>query len=318
MKHFYDNFLLALEERYPSKSDLVNALVDLLHLEKESIYRRLRRDVYFSAEEVMRIAGTWNISLDNIVSLHPKKTRPLRLKMVEFVDPQEEDYAILEQHNRDLELIASDPDGVAIEIVNALPRGLYARSEPLTRFFNMKWRHKYAPEKALNFCDIHIPERMRKLDLEYIHIEHSIAEVHSIHDPRMIENLVDEIVYYRSIGMLTHDDTALLRDELVQLADYIENVTLTGLFPEKKNKLFFYLSHTWIETEYLLFYSTNFHLSMVKVLERNSIASIDKVVLEQFMKMALATKRMSVLMSQSNALQQAEFFARQREIIMTL
>jgi hypothetical protein len=36
------------------------------------------------------------------------------------------------------------------------------------------------------------------------------------------------------------------------------------------------------------------------------------------MKLALATKRMSVLMSESNALQQIEFFTRQRTIIKTL
>jgi hypothetical protein len=318
MEYFYNRFLAALEERYPSKPDLVNALVDLLCLEKESVYRRLRRSVHFSAEEVMRIAGKWNISLDNLVSVNPGKTSPFRLKMLEFIDPGEDDYAILEQHNRDLELVAADPDGFAIEIVNALPRGLYARSEHLTRFFNMKWRHKFSPENALPFSEIHIPERMRKLDLEYIRIEHGISEMHSIHDPRMIENIVGEIVYYRSIGMLTDDDTALLRNELLILVDYIENVTLTGCFPNQKNKLFFYLSHTWIETEYLLFKSTQFNLSMVKVMERNAIASLDKRVLDRFMKLALATKRMSVLMSESNALQQIEFFARQRNIIMSL
>ncbi len=318
MGQLYDNFLAALLARYPVKSDLVNALSDLLRLEKESVYRRLRGDVHFSAEEMMRVAGKWNISLDNMVSANPAKTRPFNLNMVEFLDPTEEDYAILEQHNRDLEMVAADPDGFAIEIVNTLPRGLYARSEHLTRFFSMKWCHKFKPENALPFGSVQVPERLRKIDLEYIAIEHRFPEMHSIHDPRIIENLVGEIVYYRSIGMLTDGEAILLRNELLSLVDYMENVTLTGYFPEAKNKLFFYLSHSWIETEYLLFRSASFNLSMVKVLERNSIVSVDRSVLELFMKMALATKQMSVLMSQSNALKQAEFFTRQREIIMTL
>ncbi len=318
MSRSYTNFLELLQERYTVKSDLVNALMELLHLEKESIYRRLRRDVNFTAEEMMRIAGAWSISLDNIVSIHPDKTMPFRLQMTEFVDPSEDDYAILERHNRDLESVAADNDSFAIEIVNALPRGLYARSEPLTRFFSMKWCHKHKPEKALPFSRVHIPERLRKIDLEYVRIEHRFPEVHSIHDPRIIENLVNEIVYYRSIGMLTDEETVLLRDELLSLVDYMEKVTLTGYFPDAKNKLFFYLSHTWIETEYLLFRSARFNLSMVTVMERNSIVSTDSSVLAIFMNMAMATKRMSVLMSQSNALKQTEFFTRQREIIMTL
>jgi hypothetical protein len=318
MEHFYNNFLEALQERYPIKSDLVNALTDLLDLEKENIYRRLRKNVWFSVEETMRIAAAWDISLDNIVSLNPRKTHPFRLKMIDFADPQEEDYAILEQHNRDLELVAADPQGMAIEIVNALPRGLYARSEHLTRFFIMKWRHKYSPGRALSFGEIRLSDRMRKLDQEYIRIEHSISEMHSIHDPQIIEHLVEEIVYYRSIGMLTDDETTLLRGELLVLVDYIEHVTLTGHFPNLKNRLYFYLSHTWIESEFLLFSSAQLSLSMVKVMERNAIASLDRRVLDRFMNLAMATKRMSVLMSQSNALQQAEFFTRQRDVISAL
>lgn len=318
MDSCYDNFLYALRERYPVKTDLVNALTDLLRIEKESIYRRLRKDVSFTVEETMRISRAWNISLDNIAGAHPRKTVPFRLKMVQFVDPTEDDYAIIEQHNRDLELVAADPDGMAIEIVNALPRGLYARSEPLTRFFTMKWRHKFAPERALAFGEITVPQRLRKLDLEYIDIEHRFPQMHSIHDPRMIENLVHEIDFYRSIGMLTREDTLLLGDELLRLVDYIEQVALTGYFPGAGNRLYFYLSHTWIETEYLLFRSAGFNMSMTKVLERNAIVSLDRSVLDRFMKMALATKRMSVLISESNARGQAEFFNRQRQIVSAL
>jgi hypothetical protein len=35
--------------------------------------------------------------------------------------------------------------------------------------------------------------------------------------------------------------------------------------------LYFYLSHTWIETEFLLFSSAQFCMSMVKVMERNAL-----------------------------------------------
>ncbi|MCL2728312.1 MAG: hypothetical protein FWD56_08020, partial [Bacteroidales bacterium] len=68
---FYDNFLNTIEKHYPRKSDLANALMEILPLEKESVYRRLRKDVYFSAEEVMQIAQAWGISLDNLISANP-------------------------------------------------------------------------------------------------------------------------------------------------------------------------------------------------------------------------------------------------------
>ncbi len=318
MDTFYENFLESLAERYPVKSALAGALADLLRIEKESVYRRLRGDVNFTAHEVMRVAAAWNLSLDRIVAGGSGKTAPFRLKMISFVDPTEEDYAILEQHNRDLELVAADPDGVAVEILNALPRGLYARSEHLTRFFNMKWRHLSGPEEALPFARVEVPPRMRRIDLDYIAVEHRFPRMHSIHDPGMIENLVRQIVYYRSIGMVTRPESLLLRDELLALVDYLEEVTLTGGFSDAPGKICFYLSHTGIETEYLLFRAAGLTMSMIKVMERCAVTSLDAGVLERFMQMARAAARTSVLMSQSNALQQAEFFGRQREIISSL
>lgn len=38
----YDNLLNAIKEEFPQKTNLVNALVDLLCIEKEAVYRRLR------------------------------------------------------------------------------------------------------------------------------------------------------------------------------------------------------------------------------------------------------------------------------------
>jgi hypothetical protein len=318
MTSFYDKFLLSLHERFPGKSNLVNAIADLLPLEKESIYRRLRGEVLFTAAEMMHLAGVWNISLDSIVAANPEKTSPFHLKAVDFIDPTEEDYAILEQHNRDLALVADAPDGIAIEVVNTLPRGLYSRSEHLTRFFTMKWRYKNRPETLHGFDEIRVPDRMRELDEEYVRISHRIPEMHSIHDPHMIGRVVEEIVFYRSIGMLTDGDVGLLRDELLAMTDYMEEVTRTGIFPAGGGRMYFYLSHTWIETEYFLYRSRSVNLSLVKVLERYYLSSLDEKVLDRFMTTAQAAKRMSVLMSESNALQQAEFFSRQREKILTL
>jgi len=316
---FYDYFLQALEKRYPRKSDLVSALMEVLPLEKESVYRRLRKYVFFTAEETMEIARAWNISLDNIISINPTKTSPFQFHMIRYVHPEEADYKILEDYNRDLEIIARDPNGRMVEVINALPRSLYCRSELLTRLFSMKWLYKYGlSHEVLPFGSIQIPERMQELDTEYVRLVHDISEVHSIHDSRFVERAVDDIIYFRSIGMVTEDEAALLREELLTLIDYMEDVASIGYFRHTGNKLFFYLSHTWLDSEYLLFESELLTLSSVRILERNSIASSDKKVFDRFMNMVQSIKRSSVLMSGSNALQQVEFFTLQRNIVETI
>jgi hypothetical protein len=319
MEQLYDKFLDALRERYPYKPDRVRALMGILPLEKESVYRRLRKDVYFSAEEVMRIAGVWDISMDKIINANSGKTRTFQFRMIEFTNPGETDYALLESFNRNLEAVAGDPNGQAFEVLNSLPRGLYCRSENLERFFTMKWLCKCAaPDRVRPFCDIRIPERMRALDAELIRLEHSISEMHSIHDVHLIENLIRDIIYFRSIGMVTADESLLLRDDLLELIDYLEEVTRRGAFPDTGRRMHFYLSHTWVETECALYKCKTLNMSRIKILERNSLTSLDGAVFQRLMNMVESVKRSSVLMSGSNALQQAEFFSRQRKIIRTL
>ena len=215
-----------------------------------------------------------------------------------------------------MEVIGQDPKGKMIEVINTLPRSLYSRSELLTRFFTMKWLYKYdLSQEVTPLGNIRIPERMRTLDLEYVRLVHNISEVHSIHDSRFIERTVDDIAYFRTVGMVTEDEAAQLRDELLTLIDYMADVTSIGYFRHTGNKLFFYLSHTWLDSEYLLFESNLLTLSSVRILERNSIASTDKKVFAKFMNMVQSTKCSSVLMSGSNTLQQVEFFSRQRALV---
>ena len=316
MGHFYDNFLKTLEKRYPRKADLVNALMDILPLEKESIYRRLRKDILFTAEETMRIANVWNISLDTITSLSPDITRPFCFHMIEYLNPKEVDYSLLEKYNSYIEIAGKDPEGKMIQVTKTLPRALYSRSEALTQFFTMKWLYDMSGD-TVAFGNIKIPERMRAMDLQYVDNVNNIQEIYALHDSRFIENLVGDINYFRSVKMITEDEVALLKDELLRILDFMEDAMTNGRIPETGTKLYVYLAHTWLEIEYVLYESKSLNLSGIKVLERNVVYSLDKEVLNIFMNMFQALKRSSVLTSESSLLV-TEFCTKHREIINSL
>ena len=319
LDYFLDNFLTALAEQYPRKVDLINALMNVLPLEKESIYRRLRKDVLFTSEEILKIASAWNISLDNIICANPGKIRPFRLSMIEYINPQESDYQLFEGYNQMLEVIGQDPNGRIIEITSTMPGSWYNRYDNLTRFFTMKWLYKYAmPETFVAFKDVQIPERMRALEREYVDRVRNIAEVYAIHDPRFIEHLISQIQYFRSIKFLMEEEVFLLRDELLDFISKMEDVTLKGYFPDTGKKYFLYMTHTWLDAEYYLYESKSIVMSMVRVLERNGITSFDKDVFRKFTNMFEVVKRLSVLFSVSNTLQRSEFFEKQKELILSL
>jgi hypothetical protein len=204
MNIFYDNFLKKLEERYPRKSDLVNALMDVLPLEKESVYRRLRKDILFTSEEMLNIAGAWNISLDNIICTTPHKTSSFHFSMMDHVNPQEVDYKLFEGFNQVMELVVKDPEGKTVEVSNTLTGSLYLMYDNLTRFFTMRWLYKFdTSENMLVFADINIPEPMRELERKYCRLVRNTSEVYAIYDGRFIENLTDDIQYFKSIKMIT-------------------------------------------------------------------------------------------------------------------
>lgn len=112
----YDNLLNAIKEEFPQKTNLVNALVDLLCIEKETVYRRLRGEVAFTFAEIVTIANAFGISLDNLVGTVTAKSRPFQLKLVDFVNPMETDYDMLDQYI-DILGLAREDDRSELSIV---------------------------------------------------------------------------------------------------------------------------------------------------------------------------------------------------------
>ena len=60
---WYSHFLSVLYARQTQKTKLVEELMALLRIEREAAYRRLRREVSFSIDELVKISTAWNISM---------------------------------------------------------------------------------------------------------------------------------------------------------------------------------------------------------------------------------------------------------------
>jgi len=58
-------FLGALEKKIPEQTKLVEALMEILSMEKGAIYRRLRGEVPFSFFEAVHISEKLNIPINN-------------------------------------------------------------------------------------------------------------------------------------------------------------------------------------------------------------------------------------------------------------
>ena len=88
----YESFLAELRKKIPQGAKLTNTLVDMLYIEREAVYRRLRGEVPFTFMEVMTIAKELGISLDNLTETDTCKSRPFQLKLVEYANPLDADF----------------------------------------------------------------------------------------------------------------------------------------------------------------------------------------------------------------------------------
>ena len=117
----HEKFVGAIREKIPHKATLTNTLVDLLRLEKEAVYRRMRGDVAFSFAEIASISHKLGISLDNLVGAHSARSRPYQLSLVEYVEPIEDDYKMWGLYNERLQEAREDPTSCSVECMNVIP-----------------------------------------------------------------------------------------------------------------------------------------------------------------------------------------------------
>lgn len=315
----YDNLLNAIKEKYPQKTNLVGALVDVLCIEKEAVYRRLRGDVAFTFAEIVTIANTFGISLDNLVGTVTAKSRPFQLKLVDFLNPVKVDYEMLEQYVDLLYLAREDDKSELIDCTNILPQQLYMKYKYISRFYLFKWLYQCGvPGKTKRFDEIEVTDRFAELQIASVEESRYIRKSYYILDPLIFHYLVNDINYFMSIHMIGEEDVKRLKNELNRFMDELELLATRGYFEDTGSKVFIYISSVNFDTSYWCVQVNDFHLSMIKTFILSSVASLDKGTYEKLRKWLRALIRSSIMISVSGERQRIAFFKEQRELIQSL
>ncbi len=315
----YDNLLNSIKEEFPQKTNLVTALVDLLCIEKEAVYRRLRGEVAFTFAEIVTIANAFGISLDNLVGTVTAKSRPFQLKLVDFVNPKEIDYNMLEQYIDVLGLSREDEKSELIDCTNILPQQLYMNYKYISRFYLFKWLYQCgAPGKAKRFDEIGVGDRFTGIQLASVEESRYIRNSYYILDPLIFHYLVNDINYFMSIHLIGAEEVKYLKDELMKFLDEMEALATRGYFEETGNKVFIYISSVNFDTSYWCVQVKNYHISMIKTFILSSVASLDEGTYDKLRKWLRALIRSSIMISVSGERQRVAFLKAQRELIQSL
>jgi len=315
---WYNRFLEALLEKYPKKIMLVEELMNLLFIEREAAYRRLRKDVTFSIHEIVKISHAWNISLDNIVGICSGQI-PFLMRPFNYIAPSENELKILQHIIHSINELKNSPDTEFLDICNKLPRQLLAGFGYLNQFYLFKWNYEYGNnKKVVPFSQIIISKEKHKLTTDYHEAIKNVPQTNFIFDRLLFDNLVDEILYFHSIQMITDEEKELIKKDLYALLDYLLEVATNGCYPETQNKVNLYVSRLNINTNYSYTYTNQISICFIHVFDKFEIYTFDAEMVSNFRTWLQLKKRSSIQISEVDKKSRIEFFTKQRQIVDAL
>ena len=316
---WYDLFLDKINQKYPQKPQLAEALMDLLYIERESAYRRLRKEVLFPPHELVKIAREWNISLDDIVGITASEV-PFQMKYFNYSNPSDHE---LKEMRKSIQKIKqykdSNNDLEYMEICNKLPRSISSGFAHLARFFIYKWMYQYNNDyQMIPFSQMVIPPKLNQIKSEYYSAMKNLTTCSYIWDHMLFEYLVWDIRYFCSIRLVSEEDKELIKADLHTLLHYMMEVATKGVFPETQKKAVLFISQVHISTNYSYFYANDWEISRIHAFTKYEIFTTNPELASNFRNWMQIKKKAANQISEVNEKGRIEFFTQQHQIVDSL
>jgi hypothetical protein len=307
-----------IRKKIPQNSKLVNKLVDILYIEKEAVYRRLRREVPFTFQEIVTLSKNLGISLDNVLDIDTHKNRIFQLKLIEYMNPHEIDYSMIQDYVNIIQNSKNESITETGVVSNILPQTLYTGYKLISKFYIFKWHYHYSHSLVKPFHETIVPEKISNLlDANYIESK-NIRNTFYILDSQVIQNLINDIKYFNTIRLIKDEDVASIKEELIQFTNYLEAIAVNGYFQETKNKVQIYISNINIDTSYTFLDTLNCKLSMIWTFILTFTISMDKRTFNTMKSWFWSIVRNSSIITVTGEKERILFFETQRKIIEEL
>ena len=315
---YYQRFISSLQDKIPYRATLVNTIADILAIDKDAVYRRLRGDVSFSFLEMSSIAKSIGVSLDKVAGIENTQSRPSEMNIINHINPVEKDYEMFEEHVNLFKTIKDDPNSKIMDASNLLPYFLYFDYDYLTRFHIFRWNNISTSGNILPFHEISIPERMRDLQKDLSIYAKQFSSTLCILNYQIFQRLVSNVKYYFKIRLINEFDVSIMKNDLIAFLNTMERLAVTGKNEETGKEVFIYISDLASDANYCCLKSKKDNVAIFKTFIANETISFDEEVFNTVNAWISSLQRTSTLISVSGEKYRAEFFDKQRETILSL
>ena len=304
----------------PKKSELVNIVTDILMIEKESAYRRLRGEIPFTLNEAGILAAHMSISLDELIYRDQNSNSKIAYMALPLhTNTENYNYETLGQLVEIMKEVSSYPDSEYGMALNVLPPVSYIYLKNLTRFFIFKWSHSYGvPESYKPFSEIELSEQgdalRRELMGYYVRFKHTLCII----DIKIIEDMIRDLRYYMNVKLITPAEVALITEDLMVLLEDLQHIAQYGKFPATGNKFDLYLSDINIGTGYNYASGGPTAVSGFTSFVFQTALSTQKETFLKIKDWVYYLRRMSTLITVVGVKERVAFFEKQRRLLEEL
>ena len=311
----FKNLIEALQDRIPQRGKLADVLTELLGIEKEAVYRRLRGSVPFSFREVHTIAVHMGFSLDSVAENTSLFNKQMMILSLEFLNPREKDYERIERFREGINRLKEDLNSESGAIGHMIPSSFYYLYPAIYKFYLFKWSHQFGnPQKIKTYAETNPTERLRQLNLEFVESVRDSPKSVYVFDRRFIEYFMSDVRFFYDIRLITKEDVLRLKDDLHSLLSELERYSENGCF-DTGNKVEIFLANVLIDANYYYVDANTYKLTIMRSFAFSDSYSFDEAVFQNMKNWLNFLKRTSTLISEGNATERIRFFEEQRKLV---
>jgi len=311
-----ERFLSALKDKFNKQSKLITVIEDVLKIEKESAYRRVKGLVQFSIRDMGLLAKHLNISLDNL--LHDDQTNVVRLHLLSprIEESLENRAPKIGEYLEKIKTIAPYPDSEMGVIYTQLPTEFCIPYPSLFKFTHYKWGLYYVgPEDCRDFSNWRVPSEIVKQYGSLINTYSKIKKILYIWDKSIILNLVSDIKFFASAGIISNENVLQIKEDMHAMLNDLERLVAAGGTKNNPDGIEFYISHFSIGITYIYLWSRESKASFITTVPILSTINENKTTCENVRNWIRSLKKVSTLISGTGDKERILFFKEQRQAV---
>jgi len=318
MKELFEELVQIIKQATPAGVTPVDMLISIIPMSKEAAYRRLRHEISFTFEEVVKIAKELGVSLDGMIDLPQKNRYNVQMTCVGGEDLIELYRNSFEEIIAGLKKLKTCSNPAIYLFTNKLfPFSHTFKYDMIAKFRLYKWT--YLRDEVIiptKMHEINVPSDIMRVENELFREMMNIP-LNYICIPELMQIYVRDIKQCQKINLITDEEVLRLKNETFGLLDDLERDATNGV---NQNNVPFnmFLCNSNFDASYLCFAGDEYKVVSTQLFGAGFYFFKDARIIDRMTNWINILIKNSTLVSISGEKQRLEFFRNQRMIVDAL